>query len=151
MTSRRQSLFSLHGKPDESSNSSSSEDIGQVTIATDRAGTQLQAAAQILNDGRINVRLNEKAFKLTAALKKRTHLSPFPLGEHLTRNNKNYETSFKSVLGKYVGVPPMNIAIHIVGSRGDVQPFIAIGQVLMKEPYGHRVRICTHPVFKDFV
>ena len=44
----------------------------------------------------------------------------------------------------------MNIAVHIVGSRGDVQPFIAIGKVL-KEKYGHRVRICTHPVFKNFV
>lgn len=45
----------------------------------------------------------------------------------------------------------LNIAIHIVGSRGDVQPFIPIAQLLMKPPYGHRVRICTHPVFKDFV
>lgn len=44
----------------------------------------------------------------------------------------------------------MNIAIQIVGSRGDVQPFIAIGKVL-KGKYGHRVRICTHPVFKGFV
>lgn len=45
----------------------------------------------------------------------------------------------------------MNIAIHIVGSRGDVQPFIPIAQLLKKSPYNHRVRICTHPVFKDFV
>ncbi|KAM0324920.1 hypothetical protein ACHAQA_007886 [Verticillium albo-atrum] len=45
----------------------------------------------------------------------------------------------------------LNIAIHIVGSRGDVQPFIPIAQLLMAPPYGHRVRICTHPVFKDFV
>jgi hypothetical protein len=47
--------------------------------------------------------------------------------------------------------PPLNIAIHIVGSRGDVQPFIPIAQILSKPPYGHRVRICTHPAFKDFV
>lgn len=45
----------------------------------------------------------------------------------------------------------LNIAIHIVGSRGDVQPFIPIAQLLSQEPYNHRVRICTHPVFKDFV
>jgi sterol 3beta-glucosyltransferase len=38
-----------------------------------------------------------------------------------------------------------------VGSRGDVQPFIPIGQILSKPPYGHRVRVYTHPVFKDFV
>jgi sterol 3beta-glucosyltransferase len=48
-------------------------------------------------------------------------------------------------------LPKLNIAIHIVGSRGDVQPFIPIAQLLSKPPYGHRVRICTHPVFKDFV
>ncbi|KAI1073424.1 glycosyltransferase family 28 domain-containing protein [Whalleya microplaca] len=47
--------------------------------------------------------------------------------------------------------PRLNIAIHIVGSRGDVQPFIPIAQLLSKPPYGHRVRICTHPSFKDFV
>ncbi|KAH0524272.1 hypothetical protein TsFJ059_006803 [Trichoderma semiorbis] len=47
--------------------------------------------------------------------------------------------------------PPLNIAIHIVGSRGDVQPFIPIAQILSKPPYGHRVRICTHPAFKEFV
>jgi sterol 3beta-glucosyltransferase len=47
--------------------------------------------------------------------------------------------------------PRLNIAIHIVGSRGDVQPFIPIAQLLSSPPCGHRVRICTHPVFKDFV
>lgn len=39
--------------------------------------------------------------------------------------------------------------IQIVGSRGDVQPFIALGTELQK--YGHRVRIATHDVFSDFV
>ncbi|KAI0377882.1 hypothetical protein F5Y04DRAFT_171166 [Hypomontagnella monticulosa] len=47
--------------------------------------------------------------------------------------------------------PRLNIAIHIVGSRGDVQPFIPIAQILSSPPFCHRVRICTHPVFKDFV
>ncbi|KEQ68092.1 UDP-Glycosyltransferase/glycogen phosphorylase [Aureobasidium namibiae CBS 147.97] len=45
----------------------------------------------------------------------------------------------------------MNIAILIVGSRGDVQPFIALGKELIAPPYNHRVRICTHPNFKTFV
>lgn len=47
--------------------------------------------------------------------------------------------------------PRLNIAIHIVGSRGDVQPFIPIAKLLQASPHGHRVRICTHPAFKDFV
>jgi UDP:flavonoid glycosyltransferase YjiC (YdhE family) len=44
----------------------------------------------------------------------------------------------------------MNVVIQIVGSRGDVQPFIALGLVL-KQKYGHRVRLATHAVFKQFV
>ena len=46
--------------------------------------------------------------------------------------------------------PPMNVVIHVVGSRGDVQPFVALGQVL-KKTYGHRVRLATHPTFRGFV
>ncbi|KZM23991.1 transferase [Ascochyta rabiei] len=50
-----------------------------------------------------------------------------------------------------VQAPRLNIAIHICGSRGDVQPFIPIAKLLQGPPHGHRVRICTHPAFKDFV
>lgn len=46
--------------------------------------------------------------------------------------------------------PPLNIVIMVIGSRGDAQPFLKIGKVL-KEQYGHRVRIATHPAFRDFV
>lgn len=40
--------------------------------------------------------------------------------------------------------------IQIVGSRGDVQPFIALGQVL-RDTYGHRVRLATHATFRSLV
>lgn len=43
----------------------------------------------------------------------------------------------------------MNIVIQVVGSRGDVQPFVALGQELQK--YGHRVRLATHNTFEEFV
>ncbi|KAH6657053.1 hypothetical protein BKA67DRAFT_512878 [Truncatella angustata] len=43
----------------------------------------------------------------------------------------------------------LNIVIQVVGSRGDVQPFIALGNELVR--CGHRVRIATHDVFADFV
>ncbi|XP_038979477.1 sterol 3-beta-glucosyltransferase UGT80A2-like isoform X2 [Phoenix dactylifera] len=45
--------------------------------------------------------------------------------------------------------PPMQIVILIVGTRGDVQPFVAIGKHL--QDYGHRVRLATHANFKEFV
>jgi Glycosyltransferase family 28 N-terminal domain len=44
--------------------------------------------------------------------------------------------------------PPCATRTH--DNSGDVQPFVALGKVL-KETYGHRVRIATHPVFYDFV
>jgi len=44
----------------------------------------------------------------------------------------------------------LNIVIIVIGSRGDIQPFLRIGKIL-KEDYGHRVRIATHPAFKQFV
>ncbi|XP_015875627.1 sterol 3-beta-glucosyltransferase UGT80A2-like [Ziziphus jujuba] len=46
-------------------------------------------------------------------------------------------------------IPPLQIVILIVGTRGDVQPFIAIGKRLQED--GHRVRLATHANFKDFV
>ncbi|KAJ2975641.1 hypothetical protein NUW58_g8299 [Xylaria curta] len=43
----------------------------------------------------------------------------------------------------------LNIVIQVVGSRGDVQPFIALGNELQKD--GHRVRLATHNTFERFV
>ncbi|XP_018826962.1 sterol 3-beta-glucosyltransferase UGT80A2-like [Juglans regia] len=46
-------------------------------------------------------------------------------------------------------IPPLQIVMLIVGTRGDVQPFVAIGKCL--QGCGHRVRLATHANFKDFV
>ena len=51
---------------------------------------------------------------------------------------------------KVLKVPKLNIVIMVIGSRGDIQPFLRLGKVL-KEYHGHRVRIATHPAFKEFV
>ena len=46
--------------------------------------------------------------------------------------------------------PQLNVVIQVVGSRGDVQPFVALGKTL-KEQHHHRVRLATHSTFKGFV
>lgn len=45
--------------------------------------------------------------------------------------------------------PKLSIVVMVIGSRGDIQPFLKLGKCLKE--YGHRVRIATHPAFKDFV
>ncbi|CZT44010.1 related to sterol glucosyltransferase [Rhynchosporium secalis] len=119
----------------------------------DHENEYFHAKARICDDGRVSIHLRDRASKLTKYLEKRSrHPRGHPqIGEDLTSNNKEHENEFQPVLGKFANIPRLNIAIHIVGSRGDVQPFIAIGKVLMQAPYNHRVRLCTHPVFKDFV
>lgn len=47
--------------------------------------------------------------------------------------------------------PRLNIVMQIIGSRGDVQPFLSLALVLANEPYCHRVRVATHACFEDFV
>ena len=45
-------------------------------------------------------------------------------------------------------MPPLSIVVMVVGSRGDVQPFIPIGRRLAER---HRVRIATHREFRSMV
>jgi Glycosyltransferase family 28 N-terminal domain len=45
--------------------------------------------------------------------------------------------------------PELNVVLHIVGSRGDIQPFIPVA--LQLQAFGHRVRFATHPIFQSFV
>ncbi|KAH6669186.1 hypothetical protein F5X68DRAFT_142306 [Plectosphaerella plurivora] len=45
--------------------------------------------------------------------------------------------------------PQLNVLIQVVGSRGDVQPFVALGNELQR--LGFRVRLATHDTFRTFV
>ncbi|KAF2276148.1 UDP-Glycosyltransferase/glycogen phosphorylase [Westerdykella ornata] len=109
----------------------------------------METLNHVRTDGRINVQFHSNPQQL-AEYFKRFHSS---FGEH--RHKKQSQASRKNsiaFLDEKVAISPrLNIAIHIVGSRGDVQPFIPIAQLLQKQPFNHRVRICTHPVFKAFV
>ncbi|TGO38548.1 hypothetical protein BHYA_0072g00110 [Botrytis hyacinthi] len=65
--------------------------------------------------------------------------SPLPPPRNIPQVKSEIVTSY----------PRLNIVIQVVGSRGDVQPFIALGNELQLA--GHRVRIATHDVFEKFV
>ncbi|KAE8451366.1 hypothetical protein EG329_003995 [Mollisiaceae sp. DMI_Dod_QoI] len=119
----------------------------QIDVSQDGFDTQ----AKVTNDGRINININQKTRKLSdllvpalrnqLSLVAHEHEHPLPPGY------------IPPALGGQPGqVPPpkLNVVIHVVGSRGDVQPFVALGKVL-KATYGHRVRLATHPTFKTFV
>src|ERR687889_2544607 len=43
----------------------------------------------------------------------------------------------------------MRVTITTGGSRGDVQPYVALGLGLRRA--GHEVRLATHETFRDFV
>lgn len=118
-------------------------------IALDQDGFNTQA--KLTDDGRINININQKTRKLSdllvPALRQQLSLvaqeeqNPLPPG---------YIPPALGGLPGQIPPPKLNVVIHVVGSRGDVQPFVALGKVL-KATYGHRVRLATHPTFKTFV
>jgi UDP:flavonoid glycosyltransferase YjiC (YdhE family) len=109
----------------------------------------LGTSASVADDGRVNIRINQLNRRLsqvfTPAL--RQHV------QSIEDSSPPPPPYIPPSLGGEEGVPPpprLNVVIHVVGSRGDVQPFVALGKVL-KDTYGHRVRLATHPNFKGFV
>eukprot|EP00051_Salpingoeca_urceolata_P011086 m.136731 g.136731 ORF g.136731 m.136731 type:complete len:920 (+) comp16980_c0_seq3:426-3185(+) len=63
-----------------------------------------------------------------------------------TAANDTY-ASFEEL--QHPDVEPTTILIMTIGSRGDIQPFVALGKGLQN--YGHRVRLAGFEVFRDFV
>ncbi|KAL2822662.1 hypothetical protein BJX63DRAFT_427218 [Aspergillus granulosus] len=109
----------------------------------------LGTSAHVTDDGRVNIRINQLNRRLSQILT--------PALREQVRNTQDSgpppSPYIPPSLGGEEGVPPpppLNVVIQVVGSRGDVQPFVALGKVL-KYTYGHRVRLATHPNFKDFV
>ncbi|WEW54665.1 hypothetical protein PRK78_000085 [Emydomyces testavorans] len=116
-----------------------SQKYGEMDIHHRGFGTN----ARLADDGRIDINIKEKGQRLSNMLAPTLH----PSGGALEQRPSAPISLLEAEL---CPVPRMNIVIQIVGSRGDVQPFVALGQALKTE-YGHRVRIATHPVFKPFV
>ena len=111
-------------------------------------------------DGRLKISVKELAHKgyLARALGAgiRHHFVPGAPGGLVEKKNEDAEEpriesqidgTQQEAKGPY---PKLNIVVIIIGSRGDIQPFIKIAKIL-RDDYGHRVRIATHPAFRDFV
>ena len=54
-----------------------------------------------------------------------------------------------NAVGKVMLQQPRNFLLTAIGTRGDVQPIIVIGQRLQQD--GHNVRVAVDPFFKDAV
>ena len=121
------------------------EHFGTVSNEQDGLGTN----ASVADDGRVNIRIDQRSRKLSSYLVPALrHQQDLAEKEH--GPPPPYIPPSLGGDGRELPPPPMNVVIHVVGSRGDVQPFVALGKVL-KETYKHRVRLATHPNFKDFV
>lgn len=94
-----------------------------------------------VEDGRINLEFDAKSHALIHNLKKHLEAKQ-ETAAAIPVDEQN--------INPVVKLRRLNIVIQIVGSRGDVQPFVALGKKI-KELYGHRVRLATHATFKKFV
>ncbi|TKA81907.1 hypothetical protein B0A49_00140 [Cryomyces minteri] len=106
--------------------------------------------ARLGDDGRVNIRIDSKRSRRLSALLVPALRSQLELAKDEAPPPEPYIPPSLGGAPGQAPPPPMNVVIHVVGSRGDVQPFVALGKVL-KETYGHRVRLATHPTFKGFV
>jgi UDP:flavonoid glycosyltransferase YjiC (YdhE family) len=116
-------------------------------IYDEKNGTGTRAG--VTDDGRVNIHINHFNRRLSQIF------TP-ALRQHIKDAEDDGPPASPYIppsLGGAKGIlppPRLNIVIQVVGSRGDVQPFVALGKVL-KDTYGHRVRLATHPTFRDFV
>ncbi|CAD6591036.1 MAG: hypothetical protein ASARMPRED_005155 [Alectoria sarmentosa] len=121
--------------------------LGQVDFSQDGFDTK----AKVADDGRLNININQKTRGLSdllvPALRSQLNLQQV---DQPADHPPGYIPAALSGTPGQAPPPPLNVVVHVVGSRGDVQPFVALGKVL-KETYGHRVRLATHGTFRQFV
>ncbi|CAF9930501.1 MAG: hypothetical protein ALECFALPRED_004617 [Alectoria fallacina] len=148
---------------------SSGGQFGQFSVGNENYKTKGKVSKR---DGRLNISVNETnnhgylAHALGATLQRhfkrpghddetelKPTLSPLHAEDSIRRPDLVARLSALSArpsLDENTSRPPLNIVIMVIGSRGDIQPFLKLGK-LLKEDHGHRVRIATHPAFKKFI
>ncbi|KEY74321.1 hypothetical protein S7711_00477 [Stachybotrys chartarum IBT 7711] len=143
------------GKGQEAGYPSSKNPLRRLTAIV-QDNLTLGDQAKTRDDGRVDIHIN------TALYRTISHLVPergsvseeAPPPYALNELSDSLEPPLQpgSAAGKTTAPSfpiSLNIVIQVVGSRGDVQPFVALGCAL--QAAGHRVRLATHNVFEDFV
>ncbi|KFA52308.1 hypothetical protein S40293_00619 [Stachybotrys chartarum IBT 40293] len=111
-------------------------------------GDLLTKEPKVKDDGRINMNLDSRAVKTFSLLS--ISKPPLATGFEEPPPVPPAYSSWNQDQDDWQPFPiKLNIVIQVVGSRGDVQPFVALGTELQK--HGHRVRLATHNVFDSFV
>lgn len=150
----RQKKRSLPGRPKNTRGVTGS--YRKFNVGNDDFNTKGRVSKK---DGRLNISVNEtnntgylaKALGATF-LKGVTPETPEGVaGDHFEHTDEAHrsERSSDATITSDLPIPVLNIVVMVIGSRGDIQPFLKLGKNLKE--YGHRVRIATHPAFKDFV
>jgi hypothetical protein len=123
------------------------EKVDRIELSQDGFDTK----ANITEDGRVNIKIEQKTRRLSDLLVPalRNQLSLVAQEDQIPLPQGYIPPALGGLPGQ-VPPPKLNVVIQVVGSRGDVQPFVALGKVL-KSTYGHRVRLATHPTFQSFV
>ncbi|RSL45948.1 hypothetical protein CEP51_016007 [Fusarium floridanum] len=121
-------------------------DYPQDPSALEQLDLDTALGASVSNDGRVKMTPNKRTSYIADMIAPTLHQQHIP---HPDASPRPPPPPPKPGFSHGQGPPPMSIVIQIVGSRGDVQPFVALGKTL--STYGHRVRIATHPTFAKFV
>ncbi|OOF90552.1 glycosyltransferase family 1 protein [Aspergillus carbonarius ITEM 5010] len=102
----------------------------------------LNTGVRVMDDGRLDIKIREHKPWVGKIIKHLQH-QPEPVRE-------DRKPSVCLTEDEECRCPlKLNIVIQVVGSRGDVQPFIALGKVL--KSHGHRVRLATHLAFRESI
>ncbi|KAJ6133788.1 hypothetical protein N7523_000110 [Penicillium sp. IBT 18751x] len=102
---------------------------------------ELQSGVRVLDDGRLDIQVNPRKSSITEIPEPETPYTEEEVFADSLTPTVSAENPFPVRL---------NIVIQVVGSRGDIQPFVALGKEL-SQAHNHRVRLATHGKFRSFV